>query len=415
MLATRTPPGATQRALPEPGSSRATERSLRLVWRISLVLLLLQLVGMLVFTTLQYDRFNLTSDFAAYSQAWSAIGHGHLDPHDTVLGLRFWRNDLELLMWPLALFYRVDPHTVTLVWLQVLAIVGGELVVVAWAREAVTTNRSLRRDAPWLLGLVTVLVLITPWSWFTIGFDFHFEPFAVLFGLLAGRDLWAGRYRRLVLWVPLTLVSCAAPGALLVIAIGSAALLSRDRSRPIALAVVLAGCGWLVLAAGLGGMGFSNLPMGVMYGYLAGHGSSNVNLPTLLVGLLTHPWRALQMFGTNVGFVVGYVASAGVIGLRSRWAPDPRRTGHGPERVQREPRLYPLRASFPELARGALPDRRGFARVATARPGHRLSPPYDADFRRVRAGVRGVDNGAFVGTIPRYIERVSRRRGPGTG
>ena len=48
-------------------------------------LLVLQLVGMFVLSTLQYDRFNLTSDFAAYSQAWTAIGHGHLDPTT-----RFW-------------------------------------------------------------------------------------------------------------------------------------------------------------------------------------------------------------------------------------------------------------------------------------------------------------------------------------
>ena len=38
-------------------------------------------------------------------------------------------------MWPLALFYWVYPHTLTLLWLQDVAVVGGELVVVAWVKR----------------------------------------------------------------------------------------------------------------------------------------------------------------------------------------------------------------------------------------------------------------------------------------
>ena len=67
---------------------RATERSIRTgVAEHLCACCCLQLVGMFVFSTLQYDRFNLTSDFAAYSQAWTAIAHGHLNLDDQVLGL----------------------------------------------------------------------------------------------------------------------------------------------------------------------------------------------------------------------------------------------------------------------------------------------------------------------------------------
>ena len=55
----------------------------QLVWRLSQAALFLQLVGMIVFTTVQYNRFDLTIDFANYSQAWSAIAHGHLDPYSS--------------------------------------------------------------------------------------------------------------------------------------------------------------------------------------------------------------------------------------------------------------------------------------------------------------------------------------------
>ena len=84
-------------------------RQFCIVWRISIGLLALQLLGMLVFTTIQYDRFNLTTDFAAYSQAWSAIAHGHLNPYSTAFGQPFWRNDFELLMWPMALLILAVP------------------------------------------------------------------------------------------------------------------------------------------------------------------------------------------------------------------------------------------------------------------------------------------------------------------
>ena len=156
------------------------------VWRVSLCLLGVQLIGMLVFTTVQYQRFNLTNDFAGYAQAWTAIAHGHMSPFSSVLTVPFWRNDFELLMWPLALFYWVYPHAVTLLWLQVFAVVGGELVALSWARDAVKRRPQDKGLAAVLLGLVAALLLLTPWSWYTIGFDFHFVPFAALFALLAG-------------------------------------------------------------------------------------------------------------------------------------------------------------------------------------------------------------------------------------
>ena len=124
-----------------------------MVWRVSLCLLGVQLVGMLVFTTIQYQRFNLTNDFAGYAQAWTAIAHGHMSPFSSVLTVPFWRNDFELLMWPLALFYWVYPHAVTLLWLQVFAVVGGELVALAWARDAVKRRPQDKALAPRASGL----------------------------------------------------------------------------------------------------------------------------------------------------------------------------------------------------------------------------------------------------------------------
>ncbi len=46
------------------------------MWRASLCHLSLQLIGMLVFSALQYRRFNVTTDFASCSQAWAATPAG---------------------------------------------------------------------------------------------------------------------------------------------------------------------------------------------------------------------------------------------------------------------------------------------------------------------------------------------------
>ncbi len=175
----------------------------------------------------------------------------------------------------------------------------------------------------WLLAIVAALLLLTPWSWYTIGFDFHFEAFTTVFALLAGRDLWARRYRRLMVWVPLTLFSTAAAGGLLVVGIGIVALLGGAKSRRVGIIVMTSGLGWLALTAGLGAMRFGGLARGIdlssMYGYLSDSRMQAFSYANLVAGLVIHPTRAFDMLHSHIGYVIGYVASAGVIGLLSRW------------------------------------------------------------------------------------------------
>jgi uncharacterized membrane protein len=300
-------------------SQAGADNRYRLVWRISLGLVGLQLMGMLILSTLQYQRFNLTNDFAAYSQAWAQIAHGHLSPYSTLWHVPFWRNDLELFMWPLALAYWVYPHAVTLLWLQDLAVAGGEVVVLTWARDSLKVVRLSGVVGARIVGIIALLLLLTPWSWFTIGFDFHFEAPMALFGLLSARALYFARYRLLLVWVVLTLSCCAVPGALLTMAIGVAGIISRTGSRKAAFLTSSAGALWLLLAAGLGATTFGGLQMSSMYGYLAGHAVSHIGVTTVLEDLALHPLRALSMFGSRSGYVVGYLASGGAIGLASRW------------------------------------------------------------------------------------------------
>jgi len=359
---------------------------------------------------MQYERFNLTNDFAAYSQAWTAIAHGHLDPSGTLWAFPFWRNDLELLMWPLALFYWIYPHTLTLLWLQDLAVVGGELVAVMWVRDINKTRREHELGTPWLLAFVSALLLLTPWSWYTVGFDFHFEAFVALFALLAARDIWAGRHRRgLMLWVPLTLISAAAAGGLLVVGVGIAAFLSRGKSRRVAGAVIAIGVAWLVLAGALGAMRFGGLHMSAMYGYLSGNPKGEYGFAKVVKGVLTNPVLALNMFRSNASYVAGYIASAGIIGLWSRWGLLVAGVVMVPSAINADPdfiRYAQAFQSWPAVL---------FLVVAYALVMHRLAAKANSPRRVVSVFgictlvVAGTISGLFVRGIPRYIARKSSR------
>ena len=108
-------------------------------------------------------------------------------------------------MWPLALLYWISPGGVGLLWMQDAGVVGAELVAFLWACELAQKYRP-GRDAAWLAAAGLVLLVINPWSWWSVSFDFHVECLAVLFIALLAWDLANGR-RRAWLWLPL-LVAC---------------------------------------------------------------------------------------------------------------------------------------------------------------------------------------------------------------
>ena len=150
---------------------------------------------MLVLSTLQYRRYALTTDFGAYSQAWWKIAHGQLDPWSTVFNTAFWKNDAEFLLWPLSLLYHLYPHPVLLLWVQDLVVVATEAIVLGWIIEVIAgaQHRVTGTRGVWLACGAALAIVLDPWVYQTIGFDFHFETFATLFVVLVGRDLWAGR------------------------------------------------------------------------------------------------------------------------------------------------------------------------------------------------------------------------------
>ena len=153
-----------------------SDADMKFAWirRAGYTVLSLQLVGLMLWSQALTNRFALTWDFSAYHQAWWLIGHGHLDPFVTSLGIPFWRNNGEFLMWPLALFGIPFNRDVVLLWLQGFATVGAEVVAFTWVCDIVRRPTWPNRYPSWLAaGTALVLMVSNPWLYWGDSFDFH--------------------------------------------------------------------------------------------------------------------------------------------------------------------------------------------------------------------------------------------------
>jgi hypothetical protein len=109
---------------------------------IVLATLLVQLAVLIVQSRHQWQHFNLSVDFALFHQAWHQVGSGDLNPRSTLAGYSFWRSHFELIAWPLGLLGRLHRDDgLSMLYLQDLAVVGTEAVVLAWVWSATRQRR----------------------------------------------------------------------------------------------------------------------------------------------------------------------------------------------------------------------------------------------------------------------------------
>lgn len=294
------------------GESRKGNRLDHLGWA-GMVLLSLQALAMMAWSTVLWRRFALTYDYSLYHQAWWLVSHGQLDAFSTVLHLPFWQNNFELMMWPLAIFGLLFPHGPTLLWVQDLCVVGAEAVAWRWiCRDVAPLQLWPRR---FYVGLGLLLLLANPWSWWSISWDFHMESVALLFAVLAVYDLTTGR-RRVWVWVVLTLL-CGDAEATWIAGLGLGALLAGRSYRRRGAALVALGIGWVLLSTAVHGDGGGNVV--ALYGYLGGTKSA-ASTSGLAVGVVTHPQRLLGALWAHRVDIWANLAPGGVVGLASPWA-----------------------------------------------------------------------------------------------
>lgn len=295
-----------------PPGSMPPHRLDKLAWAGSAVLLV-QGLAMVAWSALLWNRFALTYDYSLYHQAWWLIAHGHLNPLSTMLGRPFWQNNFELMMWPLALIGVPSTHGPVLLWLQDVCLVGSELVAWRWMCEVTATRPG--RQGRLLAGVGLLLLVLNPWAWWSISWDFHMEPVAVLCIVLAAYDL-AHERRRTWLWVTLTLL-CGDAEATWVAGLGIAALLAGRRWRA-GLGLIALGAGWVLLSIAVHGDSGGNVI--ATYGYLARTGATSPpSVSALVLGILTHPETLVGALIEHGVDLWANVAPGGLIGMANPW------------------------------------------------------------------------------------------------
>ena len=283
------------------------------VRRIGYIVLALQFAGFLCWSTLLYQRFSLTPDFAQYHQAWYLIAHGNLDPRDTLGRFPFWQNHAEFMLWPMSLLYWVWPHCVDLLWLQDAGVAVAEVVAFTWMCEIARKRGG--RSAAWLAGAGLVLLAINPWIWWGISFDYHFETIGIAFTALLAWDMANGR-RRAWYWV-LPLLACGDVTGTYLAGIGLGVLLAgRGMRRRGAVLACIGVAAVLLITLIHGNRGSAH---GLQaYAYLAIPGAKatgHVPMSKLILGIATHPLRVLTvLWGKRVDLWAN-LAPSGLLGL----------------------------------------------------------------------------------------------------
>lgn len=195
---------------------------LRAVCLLGVAALAIEFVLFVIWSDFLVHRGELAPDFSTYEQAAYLIAHGHFNPVPTAeLGFPFWKNDAELIMWPIAAIVRVLPYTLTLKALQAATLVGAEMVGLLWICDiaAIRARQDSTVAVPvTLAGIGALLLVANPWYLSVVTFDFHMEPLAALFVILAARDVYRGR-RRAWIWAVLSAL-CGTAGATYIAALG---------------------------------------------------------------------------------------------------------------------------------------------------------------------------------------------------
>jgi hypothetical protein len=276
-----------------------------------------QLAWLVVESTRLFGRFSLTSDFALFFQAWHLVAAGHLAPAGTIYhSAPFLTNHFELLVYPLSIFEFLDPGGLVLLVLADLATVAAELVAFFWILDLVAVGwRGGERGRRFVVSGALLVLALDPWIWWANAFDFHLEVFATLFGLLAARALWRGKWQAGAAWAAVTLC-CGTVESFVLIGVGLALVLSRRDLWRQGIALGAAAVAWVLSLNALGYDSGSQLT--ALYGYLTNPApGTTVHVTQVALGVLRHPHRAAAMLISKRAQLWQILGGASLLGVAS--------------------------------------------------------------------------------------------------
>ena len=254
--------------------------------------LVVYLVVLVAISLHEYRSFNLSWDFGQAEQAWYLIAHGVLNPYDSLHHHAWWQDHAGLAIWLLAPLYWLAPNDgLTLLLVQDLAIVVGVGAAADWALLVCERRKVPPAVTVTCVATLVALCVFNVGLYATVFYDFHDQALGVGFLLLTGRDVYAGRSRRAVLWGALTLLSMDL-SALDLAALGVGMVVLERRLRRPGAAMVGAGLAWYLGAALLGGTKGTTL---AYYDHLAGRRLTGGlgDYTAIVGGALAHPSRVV--------------------------------------------------------------------------------------------------------------------------
>jgi hypothetical protein len=247
------------------------------------------------------------------------VAHGHLDPFSSVGNESFWRNAMELIMWPLAPLWYLWPHPVTLLWVQDAATAATEALLFTWMCEVTAIAAERGRIRQWVSVLPAfglVLLVASPWTIWQDSFDFHPESLDLLLAVFAAHAFWRGRSRRG--WIAALLaLTGGAIGATYVAGTGLSALLAGRKWRRIGVVLFAMGAVWLLIISHAG----ADRASGLVYANLVkGSHKGGASLLVVLAAVARHPTRAVSALWSVHRDVLADISSGGYLGVLSPWA-----------------------------------------------------------------------------------------------
>ena len=138
-----------------------------------------QAVVLIIYSLNRYVHFDTGVDYAILAQATHLISRGDLNPFNTIYQDRFWQDQFDLDAWGLGLLRLGFPSSLTLLIGQALAIAATSVLVM---RFALQRSLQLAWQARWaVVGGISLLVMLNPWTYEADSFDVHIQAFAGLF------------------------------------------------------------------------------------------------------------------------------------------------------------------------------------------------------------------------------------------
>jgi hypothetical protein len=293
-------------------------------------LLGVQFLVMLFFVTDRFNHFVGTKDETTVFQAMYQIAHGNLNPYSQTTGFHWIQNHGAFAMWLLAPLDRLGPPGLAVLWLQVLAVTATAYVTLRWVltflRAAAVAGLSQRRLKT-LAGLAIGILIVAPWSYWSVGYDIHIEVLTAPFIMAATLDFSVGRRRRAWIWVAITLAFGDVSSTWLV-GIALSAIIAglfepslRRRNFSLAVLLSVVGVGW---SAGMALLGFAKgSTFTSNFGYLTvpiGHPlPQHIGFSRLLRASFRHPIRFVKEIAHHWINLYANTAPYGIIGIATTW------------------------------------------------------------------------------------------------